>query len=122
MVLAEGKILAGRVRSTAMTVIGIVLALVPLALWVAWTEIMLMMVLAVAAVAAALLTVLAELENRADEDNGDGLREALTDESIAEIHRVFPLVYHHSLNENTRFRGAMERVRRLTTTSSKRNG
>ena len=105
-----------------MTVLGIVLALVPLALWVAWTEIMLMMVLAVAAVAAVLLTVLAELENRAVENNGDGSREALTDEAMVEIHRVFPLVYHHSLNENARFRGAMERVRRLTTTSSKRNG
>lgn len=102
-----------------MTVLGIVLALVPLALWVAWTEVMLMMVLAVAAVAAALLTVLAEFENRAVEVNGGGSREALTDESIAEIHRIFPLVYHHSLKENARFRGAMERVHRLTRTSSK---
>jgi hypothetical protein len=120
MVFAEGRALAGRVISTAMTVLGIVLALVPLALWVAWTEIMLMIVLAVAFVAAALLTVLAEFENnRAVEVNGGRSREAFTEESIAEVHRIFPLVYHHSLNKNARFSGAMERVRHLTRTSSK---
>ena len=35
------------------------------------------------------------------------------DRFYAEMHRVFPLVHHHSRRESARFRGAMQRVRRL---------
>jgi hypothetical protein len=107
-----------------MTALGIVLALIPPALWVAWTESVLMMVVAVGAVSAALLIALAEFESRTAEDqqtrHGVRSREVLPDESIAEIHRIFPLTYHHSLNESARFRRAMDHVLRLTKRSNER--
>jgi hypothetical protein len=40
---------------------------------------------------------------------GVATRKTLARESIAEIHRIFPLTYHHSLIEKTRFHQAMER-------------
>jgi hypothetical protein len=89
----EGRRVADRIRSAAMTALGIVLALIPPALWVAWTESVLMMVVAAGAVSAALLVVLAEFETQTAEDqqtrHGVGSREVLPDESIAEVHRSF---------------------------------
>src|SRR5262245_10969099 len=50
---------AERLRSVGMAILGIVLAAVPLAIWVAWTEGMLALVLVVGTVSAGLLIILA---------------------------------------------------------------
>ena len=108
---------AEQLRSIGMTMLGIILSLIPPALWVAWTETVLLGVVAVGVVSAAALVVLADsgaqgVENRQVEASV-ARRRALAEESIAELHRIFPLTYHHSLAEKTRFRLAMEKIRQL---------
>ena len=106
-----------RLRSIGMTILGIILSLIPPALWVAWTETILLVVVAVGVVSAAALVVLADAEAKGVEDKqavaGIARRRTLADESIVEIHRIFPLTYHHSLVEKTRFHQAMEKIRQL---------
>ena len=108
---------AEQLRSIGVTILGIILSLVPPALWVAWTETVLLIVVAVGAVSAASLVVLADSRTQDAEDRqavaGVATRKILTEESIAEIHRIFPLTYHHSLIEKTRFHQAMEKIRQL---------
>jgi predicted lysophospholipase L1 biosynthesis ABC-type transport system permease subunit len=104
-------------RTWGSTALGVVLSCVPLALWVAWTETMLAIVAAVGVVSAVLIVLLADsgpegAERRRPQDGPAG-RVTLPDESVREIHRLFPLTYHHSLNERARFRQAMDRVRLL---------
>ena len=103
-------------RSGAMTVLGIVLALVPPALWVAWTEAMLFMVVLVAMLSAGLLVLLADLGPEADCREARRpvpRRDILTDEAVAELHRIFRLTYHHSLVGRARFQRAMRKVLQL---------
>ena len=104
-------------RSIMITLLGIILSLVPPALWFAWTEIGLLVVVAVGVVSAVALVVLADFGPPGVEDRQAAAevarRRTLADRSVVEIHRVFPLTYHHSFVEKTRFRQAMERVRQL---------
>jgi hypothetical protein len=93
------------------TGLGIVLALVPVALWVAWTPFVWVTVVAVGLVAAALLVALGYWL-RSDEGASSAPRE-LPDEGIAAIHEVFPLTYHHSFRQTARFRRAMDTLRRV---------
>ena len=106
-----------QLRSIGVTVFGIVLALIPPALWVAWTETGLLAVVAVGVVSAAALVILADSGPQDVEDRQPPhdvkTRKTLSDASIVEIHRIFPLTYHHSLVEKARFRQAMEKIRRL---------
>src|SRR5687767_7303065 len=91
-----------RLAGSGETALGIVLALVPVALWVAWTPFVWMIVVAVGVVAAALLVALGYWW-RTDEGASSAPRE-LPDEGIAAIHEVFPLTYHHSFRQTARFR------------------
>jgi hypothetical protein len=104
-------------RSIGMTILGIVLSLIPPALWFAWTETGLLVVVAVGVVSAALLVLLADSGTSGVEDRQAAqriaTRKSVSDASIVEIHRIFPLTYHHSLIEKARFRQAMEKVRQL---------
>jgi hypothetical protein len=103
-------------RSAAITLLGIVLSLVPPALWIAWTETILFGVAAVGLVSAALLVMLADQDAEAEERQAGasiGMRRKLSVDAILELHRIFPLTYHHSLVEKTRFRRAMDKVRKL---------
>lgn len=103
---------ADRLRSIAVTALGIVLALVPPALWVAWTETGLLAVAAVGVVAAALLVGLADYGGSKEGRNKAACADSrLPDEAIAELHRIFPLTYHHSLVEKARFHQAMNKLR-----------
>ena len=110
-------VVVDHLKSITMAILGIVLSLVPPALWFAWTETMLLAVVAVGVVSAAALVVLADFGSRGVEDqqatDGVAKRRMLAEQSVAEIHRIFPLTYHHSLVEKTRFRRAMEMVRQL---------
>ena len=99
----------------AMTVLGLVLVVMPLALWIAWSETVFSLVLAAGFVAAALFCVLARFgaaaadfqQERTDE------RKSLPDQFIAEMHRLFPLVYHHRRPGDSAFQRKMERLRKL---------
>jgi uncharacterized membrane protein len=109
--------LAERLRSFAMTLLGVVLSFVPLGLWFAWTEAMLLAVVVVAVVSAGLIVLLSELQGPAADElealRQRAAREALTDEAVAEMHQLFPLTYHHGRRHTPRFQRAMEKVVRL---------
>jgi hypothetical protein len=95
------------------TVLGVMLALVPMLLWVAWTPFLLAAVLAAGAISAALLVLLHAAIGDPDAPAGRDPRAALPDAFVEEIHRIFPLTYHHSFTGADRFRRAMESLRRL---------
>ncbi len=110
----EAKRRAGRFGEIGITVLGIVLAMTPLALWLAWTETQFFTILALAAIAMALIFVLARFP-RSDSRHRRRVAQAskrpvLGDEFIAELHRLFPLIYHHRRPGDRRFREKMERL------------
>lgn len=100
-----------RLASVGETGLGIMLALVPVLLWVAWTPFLFAAVLVAAAVSAALLVLLHSTGDAPQATGGPGA--ALPAEFVEEIHRVFPLTYHHSFIGAERFRRAMENLRRM---------
>lgn len=106
-----------RYASVGVTACGIVLAAVPLALWVAWTPFGFLMVLAAGAVSIVLLGYLASrLPSGTDEARPPHDRVAkpvVSDEFVEEIHKISPLIYHHSPKESAKFRRAMRRLRQL---------
>lgn len=94
------------------TSLGIVLAVVPVALWVAWTPIVWAVVMAIGFVVAVLLVALGQ--RRAADDQSTSPRDVargLPDPFVATVHEVFPLTYHHSREGPRRFRDAMEKLR-----------
>ncbi len=107
--------MANRFASIGVTVVGIILAAVPLALWVAWTPFGFLVVLAVGAVSMVLLGVLlSRLPPGIDDphrQHDDETRVVLSDEFVEEIHKISPLVYHNARIENARFRRTMDRLR-----------
>jgi hypothetical protein len=107
----------GPLREVVETGLGIVLALVPLGLWIAWSPGVLFAVLVTGGVCAALLIALSALEDGPTDEDGaaqqDPARVVVPDAFVEELHRLFPLVYHHSRGEKRRFRRAMETLRRL---------
>jgi hypothetical protein len=98
-------------RSGATTVLGIILAVTPAALWIAWTAGLVIGVMAIALASAVLLVLLTESSphDRAADDGGAALPEGFIDE----VHRLFPLTYHHSSAGPARFRLAMNRLQEL---------
>ena len=104
-------------KAAVETVLGIVLALVPLALWVAWSPAVLFAVLATAAACAALLIALSRWQDAPPEGARNAregsARVEVPDAFVEELHHLFPLVYHHGRREKRRFRGTMETLRRL---------
>ena len=106
--------LADRLIAVGTTLLGVILAVTPVALWVAWSATVFSLVVAVAIASAGLLVLLANLPHQAERPTPahDG-KVVLPDEFIAEVHRLFPLTYHHSLLETARFRRAMEKLSRM---------
>jgi hypothetical protein len=109
--------LAERLGHIAATVLGIVLAVTPVALWIAWTATLVVCVMLAAVVSAALFVLLTELlQQRARTQSGResaGSVVVLPDEFIEKVHLLFPLTYHHSRLEAPRFRRAMRRLSAL---------
>ena len=105
------------VVSVIATVLGVTLAAVPVALWVAWTPLVFVGVLIVGAVSAALLVLLLDhLRSAVGEraDRSDAQRGGIVpDEFVEEIHRIFPLTYHHGRIGRARFRRTMDKLRHL---------
>jgi len=109
--------LAERLGHIGVIGLGMVLAATPVALWIAWTAALVVWVMLVAVVSAALLVLLTEYRLRGTQNQGGpegaGSRVILPEEFIEEVHRLFPLTYHHSRLETPRFRRAMQRLSRL---------
>jgi len=108
--------LAERFGGIVATALGIVLALTPVALWIAWTATLVVWIMLVAVVCAMLLSMVeSSLPSSRSQRNGAGAggRVVLPEEFIAEVHRLFPLTYHHSRHETARFRQAMKKLSRL---------
>ena len=108
---------ARRIRSFVVTLLGFMLAAVPLALWVAWSQEIFWGVLAASGAFAALWILLVEVQGVPNEGRSPsdvvGKRAELSDEFVAEVHRIFPLNYHHSRIAKGRFRRAMEKMQTL---------
>ena len=100
---------AKRLRRFGETGLGVVLASTPVLLWIAWTPTILLGLMATALLSAALLVLLTE----SSRDQAGNARTRLSPEFIAEVQQLFPLTYHHSLQETPRFRRAMKRMSRL---------
>ena len=93
------------------TVLGLALTATPVALWIAWEPEILFGVL-VAALASALLLDLVHRLDAAGRAAPSWERPELQDQFFVEMHRLFPLIHHHSGRESARFRSVMRRLRR----------
>lgn len=106
-----------RLRAFGVGALGIILAAVPLALWVAWTPGMFLVVLGMGWASAVLIIALVDWQRYAGDDRhaqrGGDSAAAVSDEFVAEIQRISPLTYHHAWIEKARFRTAMEKLRQL---------
>ena len=111
------SVVTNRIASIGVTACGIILAAVPLALWIAWTRVGFLIVLVVAVASVVLLGVLLpRLPSGNDQPqigHDDEMRTVLPNEFVEEIHKISPLTYHHSGIEKVRFRRAMNRLRRM---------
>jgi hypothetical protein len=110
--------------SAAEVALGIVLALSPVTFWVAWTPSLLLGAMAVAVVSGALLGLLhdwrASREPSGFPRSAASLQPVLPDGFVDEIHRIYPLTYHHSNIGRGRFRRAMENLRMLSNSAAPR--
>ena len=103
-----------RLAAAASTLLGIILAVTPVLLWVAWTETVLFVIVAVAIASAGLMALLEEYLHRPSDGPGAGVgRARLPDRFVDEIHHIFPLTYHHSMRPRARFRQTMEKLSRM---------
>ena len=108
--------LAERFGGIVATALGMVLAVTPVALWIAWTAALVVWIMLVAVVCAVLLALVESSLPSARKQRdaaGAGGRVILPEEFVEEVHRLFPLTYHHSRHETARFRQAMKRLSRL---------
>jgi hypothetical protein len=113
----ERKRLTERLANVGEVGLGLVLAATPVALWIAWTAALVVWIMLVAAVCAVLLALLMESSRPGarDQDGPAGAdgRVLVPEAFVEEVHRLFPLTYHHSRHETARFREAMKRLSRL---------
>jgi hypothetical protein len=91
------------------TLLGVVLAVTPAALWIAWTVGMVVAILSMAALSAVLLVWLTPAG-----EEGTQSQVEMPPEFIDELQRLFPLTYHHTLSAGpSRFRRTMQRLQEL---------
>ena len=118
------NILIERCLSGAELGLGVVLAVTPVTLWVAWTPTLLVGAMAVAVACGVLLGLIhdwrAAREGAGSAPPAGRAQPVLPDGYVEEIHRIFPLTYHHSNVGRQRFRRAMENLRRLSKAAAPR--
>lgn len=102
---------AKRLRHMLEIALGCVLAATPVTLWIAWTATQVLCLMLLALICAVLLALLVESAPEGEHRAGGGA--ALPPEFIEEVHRLFPLTYHHSRHETQRFRQAMQKLAEL---------
>ena len=95
------------------TGLGLVLAITPVLLWVAWSPIVWTVVMAVGFLAATLLIALSHRQGAADASaSPDAGPPTLPETFVPTVHEIFPLTYHHSREGPRQFRTAMEKLQR----------
>ena len=104
-------------ETIAISLLGLVLAAVPPALWVAWTQAGFYAVLAIGVVCLVALVILLDVRpfgsDAPSNPQDDELHVSIPDEFVEEVHRISPLTYHHGLNDRPRFRDSMRKLRKL---------
>jgi hypothetical protein len=98
-------------RAAAETVLGLALAAVPVALWVAWSPFVFGLVLATCLVSAVLLIAVTEGTN--DPAPLGRPLAAMPVAGVEELHELYPLTYHHGRRRDPRFHALMEKLRQL---------
>lgn len=100
-----------------MEVLGVVLAAVPLALWVSWSQAVFLAVVMGCAVALAAFVALAWSGQAEGQAHRAGRRTAgqviANPEFIAELQRLMPFTYHHRRLGDSRIRRKLARARTL---------
>lgn len=96
-------------RHLAQTLVGLVLAATPLALWIAWSPALFVGTLVVVVLGAGLLVLLTEAQP--EHGAGEGVR--LSDEFLQEVQRLHPMIYHHSGRRSSRFQRTMRRLSQM---------
>ncbi len=91
------------------TFFGIILLVTPLALWVAWTEAIFLGVILVCVVAMLTICAIALFAPKAA--SGHEAPKVLPDRFVAELHKLFPLTYHHRRLGSKSFERKMDRLR-----------
>jgi hypothetical protein len=99
-------------RAAAETVLGLALAAVPVALWVAWSPAVFGLVLAACLASAVLLIVVTESTSDSA-PLGRGPLAAMPVAGVEELHELYPLTYHHGRRRDPRFHALMEKLRQL---------
>jgi len=97
--------------------LGFILMATPLALWVAWTDIILLGVLLTGISAAVLYCFLVRFEKPGDVKRHSSTRQQSTgkipQDILEELQDLHPFIHHHSAGGKRRFRAAMSRLRRF---------
>ena len=107
-------IFSERLAAATATVLGVILAVTPVMLWIAWSGTVLFIVVAVAIVSAGLWVSLEEHLHRPSAGSRAAVGGArLPDGFVDEIHQIFPMTYHHSMRPRARFRQTMEKLSRM---------
>ena len=107
---------AHALRSICFTLLGMVVAATPVALWVAWTHTIFFGVLLIGAVAGALYCFLADVANmrplppHAFPDTVR--RAAIPDKVVCDVQRLHPFVHHHRPTGGPKFAAMMARLKR----------
>ncbi|MCG8354140.1 MAG: hypothetical protein MI920_01080 [Kiloniellales bacterium] len=113
--LADAKLTDGLVAA-GLLVLGLVLMVTPLALWVAWSPMVLVIILATSVVAGALYCLLVRFERpvapTSREPADRGRREDLPEQIVDELQSFHPFIYHNRLSRERKFDGAMRRLKR----------
>jgi hypothetical protein len=97
-------------RHFCQTVIGMVLAATPLALWIARSPTQLLATVLVAVLGAGLLVMLTDETSERAAEQGPRLPE----EFLVEVQHLHPMIHHHSGRRSSRFQRTMRRLAQLT--------
>ncbi len=104
-------------REFALGALGIILVLSLPAIWVAWTGQMLVVVLAIAATAGVFYCALYGYHQSLSSDHPNlpvpKRTQILTDRFVAEVHSLFPLIYHNRRPGDPVFQRKMDRLKSL---------
>lgn len=102
---------ADNLVTRGLMLLGLVLMVIPLALWVAWTDTIFIVVLVTGATASVLFCVLVRFERAGDpthSEPSDYVRAViLPDKFIVELQRLHPFIHHHRPAGSPKFHTAM---------------
>ena len=98
-------------REIALTLLGLVVAVTPLVLWVAWSQTVFVAVLVISAGALILIFALTRRDPQAHAASGSA-RPVLTGDELASLSNLGPFIYHHRRDGGPHFQRHMRRLKR----------